>query len=213
MADPTEEELRQMFPVMYAQQEVAAGKSAAQGTSATEDVEALRLFPNSPELRGAPENPGGKGEITPVVAGKPPEAREPPEARAADEADLSHLFPNSPELHAKKTGTAGDARVEAVKGTPVPPDTLVDEKWAPQLKSDQKLDDEAFSGFRELAKKHGFKAGQAQALIEFQLEREAKEDPADVIVRMAGRAAALSPAEYSALQKRIAARTKGPQGH
>lgn len=51
----------------------------------------------------------------------------------------------------------------------------VDDKWAPTLK-DQKLDDAALKEFRELAKKSGFKAGQAQALVEFDIARQAAAD-------------------------------------
>lgn len=51
----------------------------------------------------------------------------------------------------------------------------VDDKWTPTLK-DQKLDDASLKDFRELAKKGGFKAGQAQSLVEFDLARQAAAD-------------------------------------
>jgi hypothetical protein len=52
-------------------------------------------------------------------------------------------------------------------------EAAVDEKWAPKLGEGQKLDDASLAEFRELAKKGGFKSGQAQALVEFDMKRQA----------------------------------------
>lgn len=54
----------------------------------------------------------------------------------------------------------------------------VDEKWSPKLGDGQRLDDAELAEFRKLAKEGGFKAGQAQKLVEFDLARQAAREKA-----------------------------------
>lgn len=69
------------------------------------------------------------------------------------------------------------AKLEADKVAKAALEAPVDEKWSPKLEG-AKLDDATLAEFRELAKKGGFKAGQAQALVEFDLKRQAAADKA-----------------------------------
>lgn len=57
-------------------------------------------------------------------------------------------------------------------------EAAVDEKWAPKLSDNQKLDDATLGEFRKLAKDAGLKAGQAQKLVEFDLQRQAAAEKA-----------------------------------
>jgi hypothetical protein len=75
-------------------------------------------------------------------------------------------------------GTEPTAEQKAADAAKAALEAAVDDKWSPKLADGQKLDDAALKEFRELAKKGGFKAGQAQSLVEFQIAREAAADKA-----------------------------------